>query len=125
MHLRKKGAVSQDCLLQFYDVSKPLLIECDASKKGLGCTLLQPVSEMDEKNIVNASNMNNFLSDLKPVAYASKALSDAEAHYANIERELLGVVFGIEHFKHFTYGHCTHIISDPQTLVSIIWEIAH
>ena len=87
-----KDTVSQDCLLQFYDVSKPLFIECDASKKGLGCILLQPVSEMDEKNIVNASNMNDFLSDLKSVAYGSKCLSDAETHYVNIERELLGVV---------------------------------
>ena len=53
---------------------------------------------MDEKNIVNTSNMNDFLSDLKPVAYASKSLSDADTCYANIERELLGVVFGVKHF---------------------------
>ena len=92
-----KDAVSQDCLLQFYVVSRPLFIECDASKKGLGCILLQPVSEMNEKDIVNASKMNDFLSDLKPVAYASKSLSDTEIHYANIERKLLGVVFGVEH----------------------------
>ena len=70
-----------------------MIIECDASKKGLGCTLVQPITEMDEKDIVNTSNMNDFLSDLKPVAYTSKYLSGAENHYSNVERELLGVVF--------------------------------
>ena len=58
-------------LLKFYNVSKPLFIDCDASKNGLGCILLQPVSEMGEKKIVNTSNMNYFLSDVKHVAYAS------------------------------------------------------
>ena len=88
-------------------------------RKDLGCILLQPVSEMNEKNIVNTSNMNHFLSDLKPVAYASKSLSDAETHYANIERELLGVVFGVEHFKHLIYGHHTHIITDHKPLLPL------
>ena len=46
---RIKNTISNDCLLQFYGVSHPLLIECDASKKGLGCILLQPMG----KNITN------------------------------------------------------------------------
>ena len=33
--------------LQFYDVSHPLLIECNVPKKGLGWILLQPM----DKNI--------------------------------------------------------------------------
>ena len=40
-----KNAILNDYLLQFYDVSHPLLIECDASKKGLGCILLQPTNK--------------------------------------------------------------------------------
>ena len=114
-----KDPVSEDCLLHFYDVSKPLFIECDASKKGLWCILLQPVSEIDEKNTVNTSNMNDFLSDLKPAAHASKSLSDAETHYAYTERELLGVVLDGEHFKHFTYCHHTHIITDHKPLLPL------
>ena len=74
---------------------------------------------MDEKDIVNASNMSDYLSDLKPVAYARKSLSDAETCYANIERELLWVVFGVEHFKHFTYGHHTDIITDHKPLLPL------
>ena len=75
---------------------------------------------MDEKDIANASNMNDFLSDLKPVAYANKSISDAETHDANIKRELLGVVFGVEHLIHFTYGHCTHIITDHKPLLPLL-----
>ena len=50
-----KCAISEDCLLQFYNASHPLLIQCDVSKKGLGCVLLQPV----DKNITNY-DISNF-----------------------------------------------------------------
>ena len=39
-------------------------------------------------------------------------LSEMESTYSNIERELLGVVFAVTHFKHFTYGRPVNIISD-------------
>ena len=35
-----KDRVSEDCLIQFYDPHKPLFIECDASKHGIGCVML-------------------------------------------------------------------------------------
>ena len=54
----------------------------------------------------------SFRDRLKPVAYASKSLSDAERRYSNIECELLGVVFAILHFNHYTFANCTFIISD-------------
>ena len=41
---------------------------------------------------------------LKPVAYASKSLTDAEKRYSNIERELLAVVFGCIRFHHYLDG---------------------
>ena len=53
---------------------------------------------------------------LKPIAYASKSLSDAEKHYSNIEGELLGVVWAIEHFHHFTFANKVNIISDHKPL---------
>ena len=88
-------------------------------RKDLGVFFYNLFSEMDEKSIVNTSNMNDFLSDLKPLAYASKSLSDAETCYASIDRELLWVVFGVEHYKHFTYGHHTHIITDYKPLLPL------
>ena len=57
--------------------------------------------------------------NLRPVAYASKSLSEAEQNYANIECELLEAVFAIEIFKHFTYGRLTNIITDHKPLSSL------
>ena len=62
---------------------------------------------------------NGTPSNLQPVAYASKCLSEAEQNYANIERELLGVVFSLETFKHITSGRQTNIITDHKPLTSL------
>ena len=63
--------VLQAPVLQFYDVDKPVTIQCDASGKGLGAVMLQ---------------------DNKPVCYASRALTDIETRYAPIETKMLAVV---------------------------------
>ena len=52
-----------------------------------------------------------------PVAFASKTLTIAECNYANIEHELLGVVFGV---LHFTFGNEVNIITDHKPLVSLL-----
>ena len=52
----------------------------------------QDISDFSEKG------MEEFLKHLRPAAYSSKSLSDAETQHSNIERKILGVVFGIEHF---------------------------
>ena len=54
------------------------------------------------------------------VAFASKTLTSVECNYVNIERELLGVVFGVQHFKHFTFGNEVHVITDHKPLVSLL-----
>ena len=109
-----KDAVCKDVTLKFYDPNLPLYIETDASQKGIGVVLLQPIDKnytLDEHGIPTS---------LMPVAFASKTLTDAECNYANIERELLGVVFGVTHFKHFTFGNDVHVITDHKPLVSLL-----
>ena len=61
--------------------------------------------------------MEECLKHIRPVA--SKSLSDGETQHSNIEREFLGVMFGIEHFKHFTFGRKTHIITDHKPLLPL------
>ena len=63
--------VLQAPVLQYYDVDKPVTIQCDANGKELGAVLLQ---------------------DNKPVCYASRALTDIETRYAPIETKMLAVV---------------------------------
>ena len=63
--------------------------------------------------------------NLRPVFYASKTLTDTESNYSNIEREMLGVVFSILHFKHFTFGHKVHIITDHKPLITLFRKNLH
>ena len=116
-----KQAISTDALLRYFDPNKPLFIEVDASGAGIGAVLLQ--GDVTESNLkgYNASSGEflSFRDRLKPVAYASKSLSDAERRYSNIERELLGVVFAILHFNHYTFANRTFIISDHKPLLPL------
>ena len=69
--------------------------------------------------IVKNSSSTEIPNNLHPISYASKTLSETESNYSNIEQELLGVVFALTHFKHFTYGRPVTIISDHKPLVSL------
>ncbi|CAC5354877.1 unnamed protein product [Mytilus coruscus] len=95
----KRNIITKNPVLSFYDVSKPVTVSCDASQCGLGAMLIQ---------------------DNKPVAYASRSLTDAESRYANIERELLGVLFGLERFNDYTYGKHINVESDHKPLEMIV-----
>ena len=56
----------------------------------------------------------------KPIAFASKSLSDCETRYANIEQEMLAVVFGCERFHTYVYGTRFTVESDHKPLEMII-----
>eukprot|EP00731_Ephydatia_muelleri_P033072 Em0025g28a len=72
-------------VLAFYNVKKPVTVSCDVSNFGLGAVLLQ---------------------ENKPIAYASSALTDTEKRYAQIEKELLAVVYALEKFNQYVYEVC-------------------
>ena len=93
-----KQAIVSDTTLRYFNLSLPVTIQVDASQVGLGAALLQ---------------------ENKPIAFASKALTNAECRYANIEREMLAVVFGVERFHTYVYGWSFMIESDHKPLESI------
>ena len=66
--------------LSYYDRTQPLVLQTDASEYGLSTALLQ----------------NN-----RPIAFASKTLTDIETRYANIEREcfLFAMVLKVPHVR--------------------------
>ena len=45
--------------------------------------------------------------EMKPVAYASRALSPTEQRYATIEKEALGITWACERFKDFLSNNTT------------------
>ena len=87
--------VTEAPILNYYDLSSPLAIQCDASQKGLGAALLQ---------------------NQKPVANASRALTDTETRYAQIEKEMLAIVYALEKFNQFTFGRHVTVYSDHKPL---------
>ena len=94
-----KNLICKAPVLKFYDVKQDVTVECDASQTGLGATLLQ---------------------EGHPVAFASRALTPAETRYAQIEKELLAVVFACEKFDTFLYGkELINVKTDHQPLESI------
>ena len=96
-----------------------MFIECNISGVGIGAVLLQPDSNCVE------SDKNGIPCNLRPVAYASKSLTEAECRYANIERELLAVLFSVEHFKHFVYARDVTIITDHKPLLAVFKKCIH
>ncbi|CAC5379297.1 unnamed protein product [Mytilus coruscus] len=53
------------------------------------------------------------------IAYVSRALTKTEQNYAQIEKELLAVVFGMEKFHQYTYGRKVYVESDHKPLESL------
>ena len=90
-----KELVTSDQLLGYYAQDKPLYLQCDASKSGLGCALLQ---------------------DGRPICYASRALTLTETKYAQIEKEMLAIVFGLRRFHTYTFARHTIVLSDHKPL---------
>ena len=89
-----------------YDPNGDLVLQTDASGVGVGATILQ-------------LNENGFL---QPIAYASRILNKAEQNYPQIERELLGVVFGVPKFRLFVLGRKFLLQTDHKPLTKICNE---
>ena len=75
-----KKLVTSYPVLKYYDLNAEVTLQCDASEKGLGATLLQ---------------------NGQPVAFASRTLSKVEQRYAQIEKECLAIVFGCSKFSQY------------------------
>ncbi|CAI5639180.1 unnamed protein product [Oreochromis niloticus] len=99
-----KSCLSSPPVLAYYNVKEPVTLTCDASCYGLGAACLQ---------------------NGRPVAFASRALTDTEMRYAQIEKELLAVVFACTKFKDYVYGKATIIETDHQPLVTIMKKPIH
>jgi hypothetical protein len=86
-------------VMQYFDPSKKIVIQTDASKSGLGCCLLQ---------------------DNHPIVYSSRSLSECEQNYAQIEKELLAIMYSLEKFHYYTYGQHVEIQTDHKPLLVIV-----
>ncbi|PFX12169.1 Retrovirus-related Pol polyprotein from transposon 17.6 [Stylophora pistillata] len=85
-------------VLKYFDPSATPTLQCDASMHGLGACLMQ---------------------DGHPVAYASRSLTPTEVQYAQIKKELLAIVFGMEKFETYLNGRKVLVESDHKPLEEI------
>lgn len=85
-------------ILKQFDPTLPVSITTDASSQGLGAELSQ---------------------EGRIIAYASAALTETQKSYAQIEKELLAILFAMKKFHMFVYGRPISIFSDHKPLESI------
>lgn len=97
-----KRLVCEVVTLVHYDVDKPIKVYCDASSYGVGACLMHVIGGQE-----------------KPIAYASRTLSQAEVKYAQIEREALAIVFAVRKFHQYIYGKEFVLVTDHKPLCTI------
>ena len=84
-------------------------------KSQLQKALLRPLRYYDQSKLVTLQ----CDASLKAIAFVSKSLMDTKTHYANIERELLAIVYGCEKFHTYLYGRTFIMEMDHKPLEMI------
>ncbi|XP_011688911.1 PREDICTED: uncharacterized protein LOC105450661 [Wasmannia auropunctata] len=96
---RLKEVLMKAPVLANFDINKEITIQTDASSKGLGACLLQLG---------------------KPIFFASRSLTESEIQYAQIEKEMLAIVFATQKFKNYIYGKKVTVWTDHKPLITIV-----
>ena len=94
-----KSRVVKDTRLAYFDNRMDLFLQVDSSQNGIGTALIQ---------------------EGRTIEYASKSLSETQQKWAQIEKELLAVVAGLEKFDQYTYGRRVYVQNDQKPLENIL-----
>ena len=98
-----KSLLCDDTVLAHFDPSLPIGIACDASNVGIGAVLFHRYEDGSER----------------PIANASKTLSETQRNYSQIQKEALSIVFALRKFHHFLYGRKFILVTDHKPLLSL------
>lgn len=100
---KTKTALLESEALIHFDPTLPIQLACDASPYGVGAVVSHIMPSGEER----------------PIAFASRTLSTAESKYAQIEREALGIVFGVRKFHQYLFGRNFILLTDHRPLTTI------
>lgn len=109
-----KGLLISTKTLVHFDIGMESVLTVDASSRGLGAVLAQRAPEP-----AGGSGGGGSYGDERVVAYASRSLTTHEAHYSQIHKEALAIVFAIDKFHQYLYGRKFVLRTDHKPLVSI------
>ena len=100
-----KELISNAPLLKYFNPAERVEVQVDASSTGLGACLMQGG---------------------QPIHYASRALTDTERRYSQIEKEMLSIVYGLTRFHTYTYGRKVTVYNDHKPLATVLKKpVAH
>ena len=99
----KQAMMSAPCLA-LPDGDRPFVIHCDASGYATGAVLMQEHENADGKK------------GMRPVAFLSKKMSDAERRYPVHEQELLAILNALKAWRHYVGGRHFTVLTDHQSL---------
>lgn len=94
-----KSCLSSTEVMVYFDPHKPSEVLVDASPVGVSAILTQ---------------------DGKVVSYASRALTDVEQRYSQTDREMLAIVYGVEHFHLYLFASDFKVVTDHKPLLGIV-----
>ena len=83
-----KGSLLSSTVMAYWKPDVETRLTTDASPFGLGAILEQKQTD----------------GQFKPIAYASRSLTDIERRYSQTEKEGLGIVWGCEKFQLYLLG---------------------
>ena len=89
--------------LAHFDPAQQIGISCDTSNVGIGAVLFHRYDDGSKR----------------PIANASKTLTDTQCRYSQIQKESLAVIFGLKKFHQFLYGENFILVTDHKPLITL------